>query len=114
MNILVGDLKSAIENKHGFLIKRAILDLTIITKIEDYKIKISHESKAGSDFFYHKDFDLINKKFIFYFQNKSGVWYNFSTLESMIQFIGVSIESERMVNYVNEVFNKSLITNSDI
>ena len=114
MNILVGDLKSAIENKHGFLLKRATRDLTISTEFEHYKIKISHESKACSDFFYHKDFNLINKNFIFYFQNKSGVWYNFSTLESMIQFIGVIIESEKIVNYVNEVFNNSLITNSDI
>jgi hypothetical protein len=114
IHISVGDLKSAIEHKSGYLLKRAIIDITISTKLDSYKIKISHESKALSDFFYHRDFNLINKTFIFYFQNKSGVWYNFSTLDEMIQFIGIKFESEIIINYINEVFNHSLIKNDDI
>jgi hypothetical protein len=75
--------------KDGYLFKRSCVSLSIVANGVEYPIKLTHESKAFSDFHFHKKEELIQTTFIFYVCTPAGVWYNFSTLENLFQFLGL-------------------------
>lgn len=80
--------------KDGYLFKRSSLSLTIVANGVDYPVKMTHESKAFSDFHFHKNESLIQTAFIFYVCTPAGVWYNFTTLENLFQFLGLTYNNK--------------------
>jgi hypothetical protein len=100
------EVEAKFSHKEGYRFKRACMLLVVVDNDRDYKIKISHESKAFSDFDFHKDKSLIHKNFVFYLETCSGTWYHYESLEKLFQFIGTiykdNLISEKLLELVKE------------
>lgn len=75
--------------KDGYLFKRSCVSLSIVSNGVEYPVKLTHESKAFSDFHFHRKEELIQTTFVFYVCTPANVWYNFPTLENLFQFLGL-------------------------
>ncbi len=80
--------------KDGYLFKRSCVSMSLVANGVEYPIKLTHESKAFSDFHFHKNEALIKTTFIFYVCTPAGVWYNFTTLENLFQFLGLMYDQK--------------------
>jgi hypothetical protein len=88
--------------KDGYLFKRSCVALSIENNGVEYPIKLTHESKAFSDFHFHKKESLIQTAFVFYVCTPANVWYNFPTLEKLFQFLGLIYDEMFISNSVLE------------
>lgn len=99
----------------GYRFKRAFLEVVILDKEKGHPVKISHESKAFSDFDFHKDKSLIQNNFIFYLGTPSGTWYNFHSLEDLYQFIGGIYTNDKFCEeLMNSVKKSSEFTDEEL
>lgn len=85
----ISNIMATFMPKNGYLFKRSSVSMSIVANGVEYPIKLTHESKALSDFHFHRKEELIQTTFIFYVCTPAGVWYNFTTLESLFQFLGL-------------------------
>lgn len=101
--------------KDGYLFKRSCVSLSIDNNGVEYPIKLTHESKAFSDFYFHKKESLIQTAFVFYVCTPANVWYNFPTLEKLFQFLGL-IYDEMFISesVLNELIERSKFSQSEL
>ncbi len=96
------EVKSSLQS--GYRVKSASLKVSLNHNNNDHQIIILHESKAFSDYNFHKDISLIQHNFVFFFKTLSGTWYNFPTIEDMFQFIGIPYHDNLIsCNVINDV-----------
>jgi len=88
------DIMATFMSKDGYLFKRSSVSLSLDAHGVEYPIKLTHESKAFSDFAFHKNESLIQSTFVFYVCTPANVWYNFTALENLFQFLGLAYDEK--------------------
>lgn len=108
-------IESNFSLQNGYLFKRSSLSMELSVDGHNYPVKITHESKALSDYTFHKNESLIQKSFVFYLFTKANVWYNFSSLEKMFEFVGLVYDGKSISEAIlDEVRTQSNFSESEL
>lgn len=90
----IGVVNVKLTKDNGVFKKSSSVSIKVYIKDKPISLIFSHERKAYSDFFFHRNPSLIKSSFIYYIKNDSGTWYHYDSIQQIENFIGIKFSSE--------------------